>query len=344
MRLVSLAALASALVFATPTLAAPVAIAPLSFVERTLPNGLRVFAMPDKGTTSVSVQVWYDVGGRDDPKGRSGFAHMFEHLMFKSTRNMASEEMDRLTEDVGGSNNASTDDDFTEYHEVAPANHLERLIWAEAQRMGSLVIDQPTFVAERDVVKEELRGDAARPYDSLFRLYLPAASYTTSSYGRSPIGSIADLDAATVEDVRAFHAQYYRPDNAVLVVSGNFDPAQLNGWVDRYFGAIAKPAWPIPHTFVAEPPRTGARRYTLHAPNTPLAAVVLTFQAPPATDPDHAAINVLDGILSGGESSRLYQALVYRDQVATETGVSADLRKGPGMFSVYALVAGGKSP
>ena len=344
MRLVSLAAFACALVSATPALAAPAAIAPLSFTERTLPNGLRVFALPDKSTTSVSVQVWYDVGGRDDPRGRSGFAHLFEHLMFKATRNMPSETIDRLTEDVGGNNNASTDDDFTEYHEVAPANHLERLIWAEAERMGALVIDQPTFVAERDVVKEELRGDAARPYDSLFRLDVPAASYATSSYARSPIGSIADLDAATVDDVRAFHAQYYRPDNAVLVVAGNFDAAQLNQWVDKYFGPIARPSWAIPRTFVAEPPRAAGRRYVLHAPNTPLPALVLSWQLPPATDPDHAAINVLENILSGGESARLYQSLVYRDQIAAETGVSTDMRKGAGMFTVYGIVAGDKDP
>jgi len=342
MRLVSLAALAGALAFVTPVFAAPATIAPLSFTERTLGNGLRVFAMPDKSTTNVSVQVWYDVGGRDDPRGRSGFAHLFEHLMFKATRNMPSEQMDRLTEDVGGNNNASTDDDFTEYHEVAPANHLQRLLWAESERMGALVIDQPTFVAERDVVKEELRGDAARPYDSLFRLYVPAASYTTSSYARSPIGSIADLDAATVEDVRAFHAHYYRPDNAVLVVSGNFDPAELNAWVDKYFGPIAKPAWPIPRTFAAEPPRATGRRFTIHAPNTPLPAIVLSWQLPPANDPDHAVISLLDGILSGGESSRLYQSLVYRDQIAAEAGIAADMRKGTGMFTAYAIVAGGK--
>jgi zinc protease len=342
MRLVSLAALASALVLATPVCAAPAAIAPLSFTERTLPNGLRVFAMPDRSGTSVSVQVWYDVGGRDDPRGRSGFAHMFEHLMFKGTRDMAPESMDRLTDDVGGSNNASTDDDFTEYHEVAPANHLERLLWAESERMGALVIDQANFTSEREVVKEELRGDMARPYGGLMMLDLPAASFSVSSYARSPIGSIAELDAATLDDVRAFHAQYYRPDNAVLVVSGNFDPADLDRWVDQYFAPIAKPAWPIPRNFVAEPPRTAPRRYTVHAPNTPLPAVVLSWQLPPATDPDHAAINVLDGVLSGGESARLYQSLVYRDQLAAEAGTSADLRKGPGIFSAYAMVAGGK--
>src|SRR5690242_7945165 len=141
MRLVSIAALASALLVATPVLAAPATIAPLAFTERTLPNGLRVFAMPDKSGTSVSVQVWYDVGGRDDPRGRSGFAHLFEHLMFKATRNLVPEQFDRLTEDVGGFNNASTNDDYTNYYEVIPANHLQRLLWAEAERMSSLVIE-----------------------------------------------------------------------------------------------------------------------------------------------------------------------------------------------------------
>ncbi|WP_420141874.1 M16 family metallopeptidase [Sphingomonas sp.] len=333
---------AIALVFAAPAVADPVRVPPLSFTQRTLANGLRVVSMPDTSGTTVSVQVWYDVGGKDDPRGRSGFAHLFEHLMFKATRNMPAGMFDRLTEDVGGANNASTDDDFTEYHEVAPANQLERLLWAESERMGSLVIDQAAFAAERDVVKEELRGDAARPYDSLFRLYVPAANYTNSTYARSPIGSIADLDAATVEDVRAFHAQYYRPDNAVLVVSGNYKQADLDRWVDRYFGPLRKPGWAIPRTSVAEPVRTQARRHVLNAPDTPLPAVVMTWQLPPRKDPDLAAISMIDAILSGGESSRLYQSLVYQDRIAAEAGVMADTRKGTGMFTAYAVLAGGK--
>ncbi|WP_294392118.1 pitrilysin family protein [uncultured Sphingomonas sp.] len=340
----ALALVLAAPALAAPAIAAPIQVPPLAFTQRTLPNGLRVFSMPDKSGTTVSVQVWYDVGGKDDPRGRSGFAHLFEHLMFKATRNMPAGTFDRLTEDVGGANNASTDDDFTEYHEVAPANQLQRLLWAEAERMGSLVIDQAAFASERDVVKEELRGDAARPYDSLFRLYVPAASYARSTYARSPIGSIADLDAATVQDVRAFHALYYRPDNAVLVVSGNYAQADLDRWVDQYFRPIAKPDWKIPRTTAAEPVRTEAKRYTLQAPNTPLAAVVMSWQMPPATSPDRAAISVIDAILSGGESSRLYQSMVYRDQVAAEAGVSADLRKGTGMFTAYAVLAGGKTP
>jgi zinc protease len=335
---------AIALVLATPAFAAPIQVPPLAFTQRTLPNGLRVYAMPDKSGTTVSVQVWYDVGGKDDPRNRSGFAHLFEHLMFKATRNMPAGMFDRLTEDVGGANNASTDDDFTEYHEVAPANQLERLLWAESERMGSLVIDQAGFASERDVVKEELRGDAARPYDSLLRLYVPAANYTTSTYARSPIGTVADLDAATVEDVRAFHALYYRPDNAVLVVSGNFEQADLDRWVDKYFSGIARPNWAIPRIAAKEPVRTKAVRHVLHAPNTPLPAVVMSWQMPPTTDPDRAAISVIDAILSGGDSSRLYQSLVYRDQIAAEAGVMADLRKGTGMFTAYAILAGGKKP
>jgi zinc protease len=323
--------------------AAPVAVPPLQMTERTLPNGLRVFALPDKAGATVSVQVWYDVGGRNDPRGRSGFAHLFEHLMFKGTRNMPPEFFDRLTEDVGGENNASTDDDYTEFHETVPANHLQRLLWAEAERMGSLVVDQPTFASERDVVKEELRGDAARAYDSLFRLAVPAANYRVSPYARSPIGTVADLDAATLEDVRAFHALFYRPDNAVLVVSGNFRPEDLDRWVDLYFGPIVRPSWAIPKGVAAEPARTAPSVVTFHAPNTPLPAVVLSWQLPPAGDPDHPVINVLDGILSGGESSRLYQALVYRDRVAGEAGSSADIRKGTGLFSVYAVAAGGRT-
>ena len=204
-----------------------ITVAPLQYKSRTLPNGLRVFALPDKSTANVAVHVWYDVGSKDDPVGRSGFAHLFEHIMFKATRNMPSETFDRLTEDVGGLNNASTNDDFTNYYEVVPANHLERVLWAEAERMGSLVIDQDTFNSERDVVKEEYRQRIlASPYGRLFGLYVSQTSFMVHPYGRPGIGSIEDLDAATIDDVKAFHAAYYRPDNAVLVVSGNFDQAR----------------------------------------------------------------------------------------------------------------------
>ena len=321
-RFITLFAAAFALV-ACATSSAPQAasaaleVAPLQYTMRTLPNGLRVYAMPDANTANVSVQVWYDVGSVDDPEGRSGFAHLFEHIMFKSTRNMPEQFFDRLTEDVGGFNNASTYDDFTNYYEVVPANHLQRVLWAEADRMGSLVVNEASFDSERDVVKEELRQRVlASPYGPLFYMYLNQANYAVHPYGRPGIGSIEDLDAATVEDVRAFHATYYRPDNAVLVVAGNFDAAQLDAWVDEYFGDIARPNRPIPRDYPTEPVRSQPREYTVYQPNVPLPAVMISYPQPASTSPDLAALYVLDAILSNGDSSRLYQSLVAAVELA----------------------------
>jgi zinc protease len=225
---------------------AGVTVPPIVYKQRTLANGLKVYTSRDATTPNVTVQVWYGVGSKDDPEGRSGFAHLFEHLMFKSTRNMPNEFFDRLTEDVGGFNNASTYDDFTNYYEVVPANHLQRLLWAEAERLGSLVIDDAVFKSERDVVKEELRQRVlANPYGRFFALNITQASFADHPYKRPGIGSIEELDAATVDDVRAFHQAYYRPDNAALIVVGNFDEAQLNAWIDQYFAPLKAPAAPI---------------------------------------------------------------------------------------------------
>jgi zinc protease len=333
------------LVAVPPAGAKAVSVPPLGYTERTLANGLRVYTMRDTGTANVAVHVWYDVGSRDDPPGRSGFAHLFEHMMFKATRNVPPETFDRLTEDVGGFNNASTADDYTNYYAVVPANHLERILWAEAERMGSLVVDQAVFASERDVVKEEFRQRIlASPYGRLFGLYLVQTFYDKHPYGRPGIGSIEDLDAATIDDVRAFHATYYRPDNAILVISGNFDPAQADRWIDAYFGPLATPKRPIPRVTVAEPNRTAPKDVTAYAPNVPLAAVTLSFPGLDSKSPDIAALTVLDGILSSGESSRLYESLVYRQQVANEAGTTWDAPRGPGMFTAYAILAAGKSP
>jgi len=293
------------------------AVKPIAYTVRTLANGLRVYAIRDTKTANVSVQVWYDVGSKDDPKGKSGFAHMFEHLMFKATKNLKSENFDRLTEDVGGYNNASTNDDYTNYFEVVPANHLERLLFAEADRMASLVVEPVSYASERDVVKEELRlRTLATPYGKLYSIYYPEISYRVHPYARPGIGSLENLEAATIDDVRAFHATYYRPDNAVLVVAGNFDPAELDRWVDKYFAGIKKPDRPIPRVTVAEPPRTTPTRYTVYEPNTPLPAVLISYQVPSDNNADIPALTLLDAILSRGDSSRLYQDLVYRDQLA----------------------------
>ena len=324
---------------------AGIEVPPLGFVKRTLPNGMDVYTARDTTTSNVTVQVWYRVGGKDDPEGRSGFAHLFEHLMFKATKDFPDETFDRLTEDVGGNNNAFTSDDVTAYHETIPANHLERLIFAEASRLSSLVVDESVFESERDVVKEEYRqGVLAQPYGRLFSLFMPAAIYQQSPYRRGVIGSLENLDAATIEDVRRFHATYYRPDNAILIVAGNFDQAQLDGWINDYLAPIANPDRPLPENNVVEPEPTGPREATFHAPNVPLPAVVLAWPTVAYRDADRIPLTVLDGILSTGESSRMYRSLVYEQQIAAQASSGPDFSQQSGYLSAYAIMADGETP
>ena len=314
-------------------------IAPMTISERSLPNGLQLVSVENHASPTVSVQVWYHVGSTDDPAGRSGFAHLFEHLMFKSTRHMKNEQFDRLTEDVGGSNNAFTSDDVTVYHEVVPSNHLETLLWAEAERMANLNVDQANFKSERAVVQEEYRQNVlAAPYGRFFNA-IAASSYLVHPYKRPTIGRIEELDAATLADVVAFHRTYYRPDNATLIVTGDFEPRQLDAWVDRYFGPLPRPAAPVPRVTLLEPAWTGDRTVLVTGPKVPLPALALTWLAPPVTHPDTAALRVAAALLSGGESSRLNQSLVYQHQLASQAGFEADLKAGPGLLIAFAIAA-----
>ena len=325
--------------------AATIVVPPLKYETRTLPNGLKLVTAVDHSAPIVNVQVFYGVGSKDDPEGRSGFAHLFEHMMFKATKDMPAEYMDRLTEDVGGMNNASTWDDFTNYYEVIPSNHLERLLWAEAERMSSLMVDDANFKSERAVVEEELRQRVlADPYGRFQALAIPQNSFAVHPYKRPGIGSIADLDAASITDVRAFHATYYRPDDAMLIVVGDFDPKALDAWVDKYFGPIKAPAGPLPRVTAKEPPRSGPKSVTTYGPNVPLPALAITWLGPAAADPDQAALTVLDALLTGGDSARLNQSLVYRQQIAQSVFSSADARQQPGLFYIGAVMADGKTP
>src|SRR5258707_12787841 len=178
----------------------------MRFRERTLANGLRVLSVVDKSSPTVAINIWYHVGSEDDADQRSGFAHLFEHIMFKSTKNMKSEMMDRLTEDVGGNNNAYTADDVTVYYEVVPSNYLETLLWAEADRLSGLTVDEESFHSERAVVEEEFKQSILAPPYGKFFYAIDQKSYTTHPYKRPTIGLIEDLDAATVENVQKFHA------------------------------------------------------------------------------------------------------------------------------------------
>lgn len=315
----------------------------LKFTDRTLQNGLRVLSVPDHSSPTVAIQVWYHVGSKDDPPNRSGFAHLFEHIMFKSTKNMKSEMMDRLTEDVGGMNNAFTNDDVTVYFEVVPSNYLETLIWAEADRLSGLNVDDANFKSERDVVKEEYRQSVlAPPYGRFFYL-LQSKSFTEHPYKRPTIGSIEDLDAASLHDVQEFHATFYRPDNATLVVVGDFDPKQLDAWVDKYFGPIAKPDRALPRVTTKEPAREKETRFTEYGSND-LPAVGVTYLTPREPDPDTDVLRVANAILSSGESSRLYHSLVYTQQLAAEAEANADSREDASLFVLLAILSEGKKP
>ena len=319
-------------------------IAPLDIKQRTLKNGLKVVSVQDNSSPTVTVQVWFDVGSKNDPNGRNGFAHLFEHLMFKSTKNLKSEQFDRLTEDVGGNNNAFTSDDVTAYHEVVPSNYLETILWAEAERLSNLNVDEPNFLSERKVVQEEFRqGVLAQPYGRFYEA-IQTLSYTTHPYRRTTIGTIEDLEAATVTDAQNFHKTFYRPDNATLIVVGDFEQKQLDAWVDKYFNRVEKPSGAIPRVSAVEPARTGEKRFTVKAPNVPLPAVAITYLAPDSKSKDIAALKVAAAILSGGESSRLYQELVYKQQIAQEASFGIDERVDKGLLVFTATMASGKTP
>jgi zinc protease len=319
-------------------------ISPLNIKERTLKNGLKVVSVEDHSSPTVSVQVWYDVGSKNDPAGRNGFAHLFEHLMFKSTKNMKSEMMDRLTEDVGGNNNASTSDDVTNYYEVIPSNYLETLLWAESDRLANLNVDEPNFQSERAVVEEEFRQSVlAQPYGRFYE-EIQKRSFTTHPYKRTTIGTIEDLDAASLSDVQQFFKTFYRTDNANLIIVGDFNQRQLENWVDKYFGRLKKSSGSIPRVTEVEPERRAEKRYVVKAPNVPLPAVAITYLAPPAKSKDAAALQIAETILSAGESSRLYQELVYKQQIAQEAGFSFDDHVDTGLMYFTATLASGKTP
>ncbi len=331
------------LAFSTTTFA-QVKVPKLILKQRTLANGMKVVTNRDTSSPSVAIHVWYNVGAKNDPQGKSGFAHMFEHMMFKSTKNMPNEKLDRLTEDVGGFNNASTSDDFTNYYEVVPSNHLEVLLWAESDRMVNLNVDQKNYDSEKEVVKEEFRqGVLANPYGRFYE-YLNSLSYTTHPYTCGVIGNLDELNAATIEDATNFYKTFYRPDNATLIVVGDFEEAQLNSWIDKYFGRLQKPRGSIPRVTTIEPQRTAEKRFEKTGPIVPFPAVGITYLAPNSKSPDIAALKVAELILSGGESSRLYQELVYKQQIAQDASFGVDIKTDGGLLYFTATASDGKTP
>ena len=336
---------ASQAVTPEPAAAAPaVSVPPLEFQHESLPNGLEVYFVEDHSSPTVAVQVWYQVGSKDDPEQRSGFAHLFEHMMFKGNERLTPDAFDNLTENIGGENNAYTAPDVTVYFEVVPSNYLNPILWAEAERMSSLALTEANFKSERDVVKEEYRQRIlANPYGEFF-LDTVKNSYAVHPYKRPGIGNIEELDASKLSDARAFHSTFYRPDNATLIVVGDFQPEELRGWVKKYFGAIKKPSEKIPRVTAKEPPRKEDKRIVKYSPKVPLPAIAITYLGPSLRSEDAPALDLADEILSGGDSSRLYQALVYEQQIAQQASLGADLSRDLGLLTARLILASGKSP
>ena len=300
-----------------------------------LANGLKVLFVPDHKAPVVTVQVFYHAGAKDEPAGKRGMAHMFEHMMFKGSTHVAPEEHARFIALVGGEYNAFTQDDTTGYHDTVPPSALDFTMKLEAERMRNLKLTQKTIDSERQVVEEELRQKVENnPIGKALRAEL-AMAYTTHPYRVSPAGEKADLDTVTPADCQKFYDEYYRPNNAALIVVGDTDEATVKSLADKYFAPLEKGPTPR-HDAPKEPEQTELRQKTLEIP-VQLPVIIGGYHIPAGNDPDLFALEVLQQILSSGESSRLHQRLVRKDKTAVAAGGFVFAHEDPGLFLTFAL-------
>lgn len=339
----ALAAIAAATPLAAQQPAPPAVTAPeIEFTQWQLANGLTVIALPDPATATVTTSMWYDVGAKNDPEGRSGFAHLFEHILNRKSENMPYGMVNELAEDIGGRRNASATHDRTNYYETVPAEYLETMLWTHAERMARPVIDQEVFENERSVVKEELRrGVLSPPYGVMGTYVFHENAFDVLPQRRTNIGVIEDLDAATLDEARAFHQAFYGPDSATLIVAGNFDVATLRALVNTYFAAIPMRARPQPIALATrEARRTTPRSVAATAPTVPLPALGTIYQLPEANHPDMPALAVLDAVLSAGENSRLQRTLV-RSGKAVQAAETLFSSEEGGFLATFAIATPG---
>lgn len=315
---------------------------PLKIASKTLPNGLKIVLAEDRSRPVINLQIWYHVGSKDEKPGRTGFAHLFEHMMFRGSDNVGPEEHMKYVRQAGGDLNAYTSFDQTVYWQTFPSNYLERILWLEADRMTSLKINEENFKKEREVVKEERRVRVEDPPYGRLGDDVFAAAYTTYPYKSTPIGSMEDLNKATVEDVREFHSTFYVPNNATLVAVGDFDTEDAFKLIEKHFAAIPK-GKPVPRVTATEPAQKAMREKTVRYANIPLDGVVYAYQLPPMSHPDSYALEVASIILSGGQSSRLYRRLVYNEQSAVAAQGEASFLEGPSLFFGFAIANQGKN-
>lgn len=328
--------------------AANTTIPRLAYKETKLANGLKVITLEDHRAPVVTLQVWYRVGSKDEAQGKAGFAHLFEHLMFKGSEHIGPQEHSRYVEQIGGDYNANTSFDRTLYYETVPSNALDRALYLESDRMRSLRVDAPNLKSERDVVEEEHRlGVENAPYGTLIENVQAMLYPAAHPYAHTTIGIMSNLDNAVLKDVQAFHDEYYKPDDATLVLVGDFKSDDALARITKYFGGVAKSAKPFTRYPTPSITQTVEQRKTLYDKLAPLPLVIVAFRLPATEGPDARDLptfDVISRIISVGNSSRLYRSLVRDQQIAAQAGGSPETLKLGGMFFFDALANPGKTP
>jgi zinc protease len=314
----------------------------VTFTDTTLKNGLRVIVSEDHVAPVFSLAVTYNVGSRDERKGRTGFAHLFEHMMFKGSENVGPGEHFMLIFNNGGSMNGTTNKERTNYFQTLPANQLDLALFLEADRMRSLEITQENLDNQRHAVQEERRlGVDNQPYGRTFEA-VDELAYDNFAYQHSVIGSMDDLNAASVEDVAEFFRIYYAPNNAVLTIVGAVKTDEALAKARKYFEPIPSQP-PPPPVDISQPPQTGERRRTIEDPLARLPRLDMAYRLPPAPSKDEYALSVLGTVLSGGRSSRFFEQIVREKQLASNVSAAAVQSRGPGLFRIIAMAAPGRS-
>jgi zinc protease len=315
----------------------------LEYQRFKLPNGLTVLLHQDRSTPIAHVALWYHVGSKDEHAGRTGFAHLFEHLMFKGSKNVEPEQHTSIVSSVGGQANAYTTEDATVYWQTVPAQYLPLVLWMEADRMATLRIDDKTFKNERDVVKEERRMRIEnQPYGRLNEILFDKA-FTVHPYKHPVIGSMKDLESATIDDVREFYRTYYVPSNCTMVIAGDFDFDQVTDLVQRFLARVPPAAKEVPRDIPKEPIPTKEQRSTVEEP-WPLPAVVVAYHITYDGHPDSYPLHIVSKVLSDGQSSRIYRKLVYETGLALTAFGGGNIIEHPNLFYSVAIVNPGKSP
>ena len=315
----------------------------LEYQFTTLPNGLTVILSEDHSTPIVHLELWYHVGSKNEKPGLTGFAHLFEHLMFQGSKNLLREQHVSMVTSVGGMVNAYTTEDVTVFWETVPAHYLPTVLWIEADRMASLRIEEATLNSEREVVKEERRMRIEnQPFGRLSEIIYDNA-YQVHPYKHPTIGYMADLENASVADVQQFFKTFYVPNNATLVLVGDFESAQALELVTKYFGPVPAAEHEIAVNIPEEPPWQGERRLTIEE-DWPLPVVVVAHRIPHDGHPDSYPLHVASKILSDGQSSRIYRRLVYEEQLALTAFGQGDIIEDPNLFYAVAIVQPGRNP